>query len=162
MNIWMLHPRLERRGGAENLIRSLCHGLVDRGHQVSVATLRFDEAAWPAGAWERVEVRTLADWNLLRGTSGGVQTLSACDYLYVPESQNQFLEAIRAALDGLPVLTIGESSDFAIAGGMIGFVREGARLRYQINQDAIATAGLRLETVVLQHGELIGPPGGRR
>jgi len=55
----MVHPRLDRRGGAENLIESLCRGLVARGHEVGVAAGRFDAAAWPAGTWQDVRVATL-------------------------------------------------------------------------------------------------------
>lgn len=47
----MVHPRLDRRGGAENLIEGLARTLAARGHDVSVAALRYSERAWPAGAW---------------------------------------------------------------------------------------------------------------
>jgi glycosyltransferase involved in cell wall biosynthesis len=55
----MVHPRLDRRGGAENLIQSLCRGLCARGHAVSVAALRFDASLWPEGSWDDVRVAAL-------------------------------------------------------------------------------------------------------
>ena len=55
----MVHPRLDRRGGAENLICALCRGLLARGHALAVAALRFDAAAWPEDAWAGVRIATL-------------------------------------------------------------------------------------------------------
>jgi glycosyltransferase involved in cell wall biosynthesis len=55
----MVHPRLDRRGGAENLIESLARALVARGHEVSVAALRFAPKAWPDGAWSGVAVHAI-------------------------------------------------------------------------------------------------------
>jgi glycosyltransferase involved in cell wall biosynthesis len=59
MRIWMVHPRLDRRGGAENVVESLSRALVARGHQVSVAALRFSARAWPDGAWSGVPVHAI-------------------------------------------------------------------------------------------------------
>jgi glycosyltransferase involved in cell wall biosynthesis len=55
----MVHPRLDRRGGAENLIESLCRALAARGHAVSVAAMLFDARAWPETAWAGVAVHRL-------------------------------------------------------------------------------------------------------
>jgi glycosyltransferase involved in cell wall biosynthesis len=55
----MVHPRLDRRGGAENLLLTLCRGLRARHHDVSVATLRFDARAWPDGAWSDLRIELL-------------------------------------------------------------------------------------------------------
>jgi glycosyltransferase involved in cell wall biosynthesis len=59
VKIWMVHPRLDRRGGAENLIHELCRGLLRRGHEVSVAALRFDPNAWPEEAWSGLRIAIL-------------------------------------------------------------------------------------------------------
>ena len=53
-----------------------------------------------------------------------------------------------AASDGL--LSIGESEGFAAAGGVVGFVREGTQLRFDINRDAAARAQLRLSAELLK------------
>ncbi len=55
----MVHPRFDRRGGAENLIESLSRALAARGHEVSVATLYISATAWPSGAWAGVPVHAL-------------------------------------------------------------------------------------------------------
>lgn len=60
MKIIMTQPRLDRRGGAENLVWWLARGLKDRrGHDVSILTRRFDAAAWASGDWDGIPVRAM-------------------------------------------------------------------------------------------------------
>ncbi len=61
MKILMLHPRLDLRGGAENLLCSLSGGLRQRGHEVAVATRSFDPQLWRDGAWDGIAVHRLED-----------------------------------------------------------------------------------------------------
>ena len=51
--------------------------------------------------------------------------------------------------DGAAVLTVGSEPGFARHGGMIGFVRDAARLRFEVNADALRRAGLVLSSSVL-------------
>lgn len=50
---------------------------------------------------------------------------------------------------GRAVLTIGEGSDFARNGGMIGFVIENRRVTFDINWRAAETSGLKLSSGLL-------------
>jgi glycosyltransferase involved in cell wall biosynthesis len=56
MKIAMLHPRLDRLGGAENVVLWLSRGLKDRGHSVQLVTRRFDPSVWPDGAWDGLKI----------------------------------------------------------------------------------------------------------
>lgn len=51
--------------------------------------------------------------------------------------------------DGAAVLTVGAEPGFAQHGGMIGLLRDGARLRFEVNVDALKRAGLVLSSHVL-------------
>jgi glycosyltransferase involved in cell wall biosynthesis len=59
MKIGMLQPRLDRLGGAENVVLWLSQGLKDRGHDVRLVTRRFDEKAWETGAWDGLTIDCL-------------------------------------------------------------------------------------------------------
>ena len=48
------------------------------------------------------------------------------------------------------VLTIGESPDFLREGGIINLLLVGRRVRFEVNPDAAARAGLRLSSQLLQ------------
>jgi hypothetical protein len=53
------------------------------------------------------------------------------------------------ALKGLPVLTVGDTARFCAEGGMIGFLLERERLRFEIRFDATEHAGLKVSSRVL-------------
>jgi glycosyltransferase involved in cell wall biosynthesis len=59
VKITMVHPRLDHRGGAENLLCWLASGLARRGHAVRVLTRSFSPELWGPGAWKDVAVHTL-------------------------------------------------------------------------------------------------------
>lgn len=52
-------------------------------------------------------------------------------------------------LGTLPVLTVSDLPGFVQQGGVIGLLRQGGRLRFEINRTAAQTAGLRLSADLL-------------
>jgi hypothetical protein len=56
---------------------------------------------------------------------------------------------ILKALNGLPVLTVGDAAGFCAEGGMIAFVLEGDRLRFEISWDTTEHAGIKVSSRVL-------------
>ena len=64
--------------------------------------------------------------------------------LFVSSSQDGHLAELQAILKGHSVLTVGESPAFAAAGGMINFVMEGDKVRFEINIDEVEAAGLKI------------------
>ncbi len=57
MKIALLHDLLDRRGGAERTLLSVAHHLQERGHEVTVFTLIFDESRTFTELVEPVKVR---------------------------------------------------------------------------------------------------------
>lgn len=53
------------------------------------------------------------------------------------------------------VLTVGEADQFAVRGGVITFVKEANRLRFEINVDAAGRAGLRISSRLLQLARVV-------
>jgi hypothetical protein len=49
-----------------------------------------------------------------------------------------------------PVLTMGDASGFAVHGGVVELVRDGARLRFELNAASARRAGLKLSSQVLR------------
>jgi hypothetical protein len=70
----------------------------------------------------------------------------ACQVLYIGEHEER---PRFTAEPGRAVLTIGEGSDFARNGGMIGFVIENRRVTFDINWRAAETSGLKLSAGLL-------------
>lgn len=70
-----------------------------------------------------------------------------CDVIFVPESADA-APFLRAAQD-MPTLTVGETPDFLERGGIIQFIRERGRVRFQIDAAAARRADLRISSRLL-------------
>jgi hypothetical protein len=75
---------------------------------------------------------------------------AACDTLFVSASEQARLPRILAVLGRQPVLTVGDSPEFAQRGGMIGFSMDGSRVRFTVNLAAAQGAGLMLQSELLR------------
>lgn len=64
--------------------------------------------------------------------------------LFLHASEDKRLDALLPLLADSSVLTVGESRAFAQAKGIITFVPEGDRLRFEINMNSAERAGLRI------------------
>jgi hypothetical protein len=73
-----------------------------------------------------------------------------CDTLFVSASEQVRLPRILAVLDRRPVLTVGDSPEFAQRGGMIGFSVDGGRVRFTVNLRATQDAGLMPQSELLR------------
>jgi hypothetical protein len=64
-------------------------------------------------------------------------------------NERKELPPLLAALKDSPVLTIGESDEFAKQGGMIGFSMDNNKVRFDINVDAAGRAKLKISSRLL-------------
>lgn len=78
-----------------------------------------------------------------------VEAARGCEVLFVSSSEKDHLAAIFATLHGANVLTVGESDQFLDDGGVINFVLEGTKIRFQINEAAASQSGLHLSAKLL-------------
>ncbi len=74
---------------------------------------------------------------------------SGCRILFISQSERDRYGAITQAVRNEGVLTVGESEEFAEAGGMIQFVLIGGKVRFAINATAAKQAGLKLSSKLL-------------
>jgi uncharacterized protein DUF4154 len=64
--------------------------------------------------------------------------------LFVGSAQETQFAGLKAAIESLPVLTVGESPRFATLGGAIDFVPQDDKIRFEININAAEHAGLKI------------------
>jgi hypothetical protein len=69
-----------------------------------------------------------------------VSGATACQMVFIGEEGQT--SAVLAAINGKPVLCVGEGEAFLAAGGMIALSRAGARLVFDVNPGAITAATL--------------------
>jgi hypothetical protein len=78
------------------------------------------------------------------------QDASGCRILFISSSEDNQLNSIIATLGTLPVLTVSDIPDFVKRGGMVQFVLDSDRVRFEINIAACRRAGLTLSSELLK------------
>lgn len=104
-----------------------------------------DESAVAAALTQIVAGRSVAGRAITVrvATAGNLRT---CHVLYLPGA------TVARALEevsGARVLTIGDGAAFVGQGGMAGLYLEGERMRFAVNPDSAARAGVRLSSKLL-------------
>jgi hypothetical protein len=79
----------------------------------------------------------------IRSVQGATATAGVQLLFVTAEASDEFL-ALSGAMRGEPVLTIGESPDFAAGTGIIGFVQLGSKVRFEIDMVAAGRARLKV------------------
>jgi hypothetical protein len=73
-----------------------------------------------------------------------------CRVLFISASEDARLKSILATLDKSSLLTVSDVADFTKRGGMIQFVTDGGRIRFEVNLAAARQAGLNLSSELLK------------
>jgi hypothetical protein len=81
-----------------------------------------------------------------------VDEAKSCQILFVSRSLRKSMTEILAAVSTLPILTISEMDRFVQAGGIINFVIEQNKVRFEINPEAAKKAGLKVSSQLLNLG----------
>jgi hypothetical protein len=86
----------------------------------------------------------------------------ACQIVFVSRQEANRLPEILQVLRGTNALVVGESEGFAAGGGTIEFFLQEDRVRFRINPDAAARAGLTISSKLLALAMIVrGEPNGK-
>ena len=66
-----------------------------------------------------------------------------CQIVFISRSEQGRFKALLTKLHRLPILTVSDIGDFALAGGMIGLIEADQRIRVNINLSVTRQAGLK-------------------
>jgi hypothetical protein len=75
-----------------------------------------------------------------------VEDVKTLHLLFLSAADDKQFAAIKAVIQHSAVLTVGESSAFADAGGTVNFVLVGDKVRFEINMAAAELAGLKISS----------------
>lgn|SRR6185437_1720617 len=73
-----------------------------------------------------------------------------CRVLFISGSEEKRLKQILEALDGASILTVSDMPEFTARGGMMQFVWDGHRVRFEVNLATAEHAGLSLSSELLK------------
>jgi len=105
---------------------------------------RFDRALERTVADKRIDRRPI----VVRRVDSP-RDLRHCHIVFVSSSDAARSAEVLDRLDGLPILVVGETSDFARRGGTIAFLIEDNRVRFEVNLDAARRAKLTISAKLL-------------
>jgi hypothetical protein len=75
--------------------------------------------------------------------------MRTCHLLFISKSETKRVSDILKKVNGSTVLTVSEVDRFTQVGGMINFVPDGNKMRFEINDEAAKGAGLRISSKLL-------------
>lgn len=75
--------------------------------------------------------------------------LSGCHLLFVPASEDPHLDEIFNQVADRPILTVGESAKFPWSGGIIRFLIDDNKVRFEISPEAATRAGLHISSKLM-------------
>ena len=84
-----------------------------------------------------------------------LKDLRECKILFVGASEKVHIDDLVQAVKGLPILTVGETPGFAEHGGVIRFVLEDNRVRFEVNVEAARQADLTISSRLLTLARII-------
>jgi hypothetical protein len=92
---------------------------------------------------------------------GDFDDVKHCRILYISPSEDTRLDAILAKVGSSSVLTVSDAPDFESRGGMIQFIVEASRVRFEINVAVARKSGLNISSQLLKvAAEVRGAPAG--
>jgi hypothetical protein len=74
----------------------------------------------------------------------------SCHILFVGRGEMDRAQQLLAAVERAPVLTVGDASDFLKRGGAIAFIRDGDRVRFDVNVGEAQRGGLEISSRLLR------------
>ena len=81
--------------------------------------------------------------------SGQVEDLKGCQVLFISRSARARQAQILKSLEGLSILTVSDTEEFLAEGGMIRFLIEEKKVRFEINLSAARRASLKIDPLLL-------------
>jgi hypothetical protein len=82
--------------------------------------------------------------------------LEACDLLFICASERDRLPALLARTRQRPILTLSESQGFTKAGVMVGMIREGDHIGFELNLGRAKESGFRFTPGFTQLAKIQG------
>jgi hypothetical protein len=88
-----------------------------------------------------------------RGTT--LAAVGRCHILFLSQSEQRRWPELLKALGSAPTLTVADGAPLVRQGGMVSFVLEAKRVRFEINRGAAEDAGLRISSKLLALARIV-------
>jgi hypothetical protein len=79
-----------------------------------------------------------------------IEAIRKCHVLFICSSEKEYIQQIIASIQGYGVLTVGDMNGFLEAGGIINFLTEEKKIRFEINLDTAEHSRLTIRSKLLR------------
>lgn len=84
-----------------------------------------------------------------------LRNLKQCQVLYISELKQNLLQQVFVELNNEPILTIGESHQFAATGGMVGLENVNGKINILVNLAVVRQSGLNISSRLLKLAHIV-------
>jgi len=109
----------------------------------------FDDEPRRQELQSTIEGKTIGAWVLHVRLISQSQEVQGCNILFLSRDETGRQAAILRSLRGMPVLTVGETSNFLSEGGMIRFHLDEDKIRFDINLESAESSHLKISSRLL-------------
>lgn len=78
-----------------------------------------------------------------------------CRIIFITGKAAENWNTIRKRIDGLPILTVSDQRGFTSQGGMVSLIREGKKIKIEVNYTTVQQAGLRMSAKLLSLAHIV-------
>jgi hypothetical protein len=86
-----------------------------------------------------------------------IEDVRDCSVLFIASSERENIPVIVSELNKQAILTVGDTSGYAEMGIMINLYEAENRVRFEINNRAAESAGLKISSHLLRLGKIVEP-----
>lgn len=104
---------------------------------------------------EIVRGKKVGDRTIVVRRLANTHEAAQCQILFMGGTEWKRAPTVLGDLRGAGILTVGETSDFTTAGGIIAFKRDGGRIRLQVAVEVAEHRGLRISSKLLRLAEVV-------
>ncbi len=101
------------------------------------------------------EGQTLGERRIRVERLSDIDATGECNMLFIGQLEGVGLPEIWRAIEGRPILTLGDQDGFAERGGIINFIRKKDSIHFEINPAAGKRAGLEISSKLLRLARII-------
>lgn len=81
--------------------------------------------------------------------------LNRCHIVFIAQDQQLNLKKTLNKLAGLPILTVSDRPDFINNGGMVGLVKDGTHVAFEVDIVAVNAAGIHISAQLLKLAKVV-------
>ena len=140
--------------GVNFLIAAFCMAMYSCIHQIECHRLKF---LWLVISFMSAYLVTLAA-NALRIIFAIVFYQTELTFIWFTSEQIHRLEGILRQVARRPIITLGDTEQYARRGCVANLYLEGDRVRFRVNVDAVKRSGLRISARLLRLADIVNDP----